>query len=143
VGEKWQNPYSKYPVVGKSFTVAQTVQRNVYFFGRGDEVDGIVVRAEVQDVQARDEKGNSIPPVVVLPCPRCNKGLRIDGYNKGVVVQYYDQPQPLDLRHIGIGVVEQTGVVSVREDMACSHVGSDAPCGFRFRISENILSKLG
>jgi len=134
------NPY---PIIGKGIPLAQTVQRNVWLLGKGDEVDGLVFRAEVQDMEARDERGDPIPPVVVIMCPRCGRGLRIDGYQKRVTVQYFDRPKPIDLRAQGIGIVEQTGVLSVGEPMGCSHVGSDAPCGFRFRIQENILAKLG
>ena len=141
MGEKWQNPYSKYPVVGKSFTVAQTVQRNVYFFGKGDEYAGILVRAEVQDAPARDDGGQMLPPIIVLPCPRCNRGLKIDGVAKGVTVQPLDPAKQLDLRGYGLGLVEQTAVVSVHEDMTCPYVNSDAPCGARFRIDSNVLHK--
>jgi hypothetical protein len=134
------NPY---PIIGKSIPLAQTVQRNVWLLGKGDEVEGLVFRVEVQDMQARDERGNPIPPVVVLSCPRCRRGLRIDGIQKRVMVEYFERPKRIDLRPQGIGIVEQTGVLSVGEAMGCSHVGSDAPCGFRFRIQENVLSRIG
>jgi hypothetical protein len=140
--KSWKNPYSPYSVIGKPHTVAQTASRNVFLFGRGDEYEGIVIRAEVQDMRAFDEQGHPIPPVVIIPCPRCGKGLRIDGYIKRVVIDYFDTPKPLDLRYAGFGLVEQTAVLGVGEDMGCSHVGSDAPCGARFRITENVLHKI-
>ena len=139
----YKNPYSPYPVVGKPFTIAQTVQRNVFIFGRGSEVEGIVIRAEVQDMEARDDHGHPIPPVIVIPCPRCSRGLKVDGVQKGVILDYLEKPKQLDLRESGFGIVSQTAVLSVREPMGCPHVNSDAPCGFRFRITENVLSKLG
>lgn len=131
----------KIPRGGLNIPIARTEQRNVYILGRGAEYEGIVVRAEVQDAPARDDGGNSLPPVVIIPCPRCNRGLKIDGVVKGVVVQVLDPSKQLDLRHIGLGFVEQTAVVSVREDMTCPHVNSDAPCGARFRIDGNVLHK--
>jgi hypothetical protein len=143
IDKSWKNPYSKYPVVGRPHTVAQTVSRNVFIFGRGAEYDGIVIRAEVQDLEARDDKGYLIPPVIVLPCPRCSKGLKIDGIAKGVSIEYFERPRKLDLREIGFGIVDQVAVVSVREDMGCAHPGDGAPCGARFRIQENVLSKIG
>jgi hypothetical protein len=143
MSERHHNPYSKYPVIGTSFPVARTVQRKVYLLGKGPELEGLVIRADVQDMNARDDKGQPIPPVVVIPCPRCGKGLRIDGIKKKVVVEYFDKPKPLDLRAVGFGHVEQTGILTVHENMQCSHVNSDAPCGLRFRITENVFHKLG
>jgi len=139
MSERHHNPYSKYPVIGTSFPVAQTMQRNVYLLCKGGDWNGAVIRAEVQDAPARGDDGSPLPPIIVLPCPRCGKGLKIDGIAKGVVVQPLDPPKTLDLRSAGFGIVRQVCVVSVHEPMGCSHAGSDAPCGARFRIDENVL----
>jgi hypothetical protein len=128
---------------GKAFTVAEAVRRNVFIFGKGGEYEGIVIRAEVQDAPARDSGGSPLPPIIVIPCPRCNRGLKIDGVAKGVVVQPLDPPRQLDLREAGFGVVQQVCVVSVHEEMGCSYVNSDAPCGARFRIDSNVIHKVG
>jgi hypothetical protein len=130
-------------LTGKPFTVAEVDRCNVFIFGKGDEFEGVVIRAEVQDAPARGDDGSPLPPVVVIPCPRCNQGLRIDGIKKRVMSQPLDPPRMLDLREIGFGIVKQTRVLTVGEEMRCSYVLSDAPCGAQFRITENVLHKLG
>jgi hypothetical protein len=142
MGERHHNPYSKYPVIGKSFPVAQTIQCNVYLFCQGGEWDGAVIRAEVQDAPARGDDGSPLPPVIVIPCPRCGRGLKIDGVAKGVHSENLSPPRQLDLRAVGFGLVQQTRVLSVREDLGCPYAESDAPCGARFRIEGNVLYKV-
>ncbi len=138
----WKNPIDDTPLTGRPYTVADVERCNVFIFGRG-EYDGIVIRAEVQDAPARGDDGSPLPPVIVLPCPRCNNGLKVDGVQKRVTSQNLDPPRMLDLREIGFGIVKQTRVLSVGDDMGCSYVLSDAPCGARFRITENVLHAVG
>lgn len=134
----WTNPCSPYPLTGRPHTIAEVERCNVFIFGTG-EFDGIVIRAEVMDAPARGDDGSPLPPTLVIPCPRCNQGLRVDGLQKRVTSQLLDPPRNLDLREIGFGVVQQTRVISVQEEMGCSYVLSDAPCGARFKITENVL----
>jgi len=133
-----RNPYTKDPLIGRGHTIAEVGERNVYLICRGREIGGIGISAQVHDMLAKDDKGETIPPTIILVCPRCGKNLRIDGYAKGVTVQYYSKPEietyPNGMR------VEQTCVVSVREAMLCPHDENGAPCGLRFRLSENVIS---
>lgn len=137
----WKNPYSPYPLTGTPHTIAEVGKRNAYIFGKGDELDGLAMRVEIHDMQAKDKQGNLIPPTIIIACPRCNRGLRIDGYQKGVEIEYLDRPKPMDVP--GWGHVKQTCVVTVRDVMTCSHNDGDSYCGLRFRITDNIVHKVG
>jgi len=137
---KHRNPFTKDPLTGRPYTIAEVEKRNAYIFGAGEELEGVAMRVEIHDMQARDEKGQPIPATVVIACPRCNKGLRIDGYQKGVAIEYLDRPVPMDV--IGWGHVEQPCVVTVREVMTCPHDSGGTICGLRFRITENKIHRV-
>lgn len=133
----WRN-INDIPLTGRPHTIMETERENVFLFGKG-EYNGLVFRVEVQDAPARGNDGSPLPPCLVIMCPKCNGGLRVDGVQKRVVSQPLDPPRVLDLREVGFGIVKQTRVISVEEDMTCSYVNSDAPCGAKFRITDNVL----
>lgn len=122
-------------------TLAEVQKRRVFLFGKGADIEGTLVYADLMDDLYRRSHGK-IPADVIICCPRCGVELNIDGTKKTIRIDYLERhqrwPGPDGLYY------NQEALLSVDEVLVCSNPAycGKAMCGLRFRISENWMHKV-
>lgn len=133
--------------IGGMQTIAKVPARPVYLFGRGGDIQGVIIDADLHDHLyqqtrgGRTKAGIEVPPDLEILCPRCQEWLHIDGHKKRIKVFYLSQPKrfahPMDGE-----LCVQTAVVSIEEPLSCPQPVGKGICGIRFKLTENVLHRI-
>lgn len=133
--------------VGGMQTIAKVPARQVYLFGRGQDIEGRFIDADLHDHLyqqtrgGRTKAGIEVPPDLEILCPRCFEWLHVDGHKKHIRVFYLERPvrfaHPIDGE-----LCVQTAVVSIDEPLLCPQPTGKTVCGLKFKLTENVLHRI-
>ena len=129
--------------VGGSAHIGGMKGRKIYLF-RKETQD--YIECELYDEQHLASKGK-IPAELHIICPSCGGESAIppikNPERKTLLVEYLDPPRPLEMPDNG-EIVIQTARVTVEEGCTCNWPASNGkgPCGFHFKITDNILYRI-
>jgi hypothetical protein len=129
------------PVQGLK-TIADFSGWPVYLFCKGGDIDGKVVEADLYDDLWRRSKGQ-VPLELDISCPRCGQVSRIPGDLKTIRIERLEKPRqfvgPTGELHV------QTFRITIHEVMTCDHPAEAGKgiCGLRFRVTDNVVHRVG
>lgn len=122
-------------------TLASVPRRRVFLFGRGADLQGTLVFADLMDEMHYKSKGK-IPIDMIIACPRCGVELNVDGTKKTIRSHLLEKHQ----RWLGPDGLyyNQEALVTVEEDLMCCNPMQcgKGMCGLKFRITENWIHKV-
>jgi hypothetical protein len=133
--------------IGGFQTIAKVPATPVFLFGKGSDLDGVVVEADLHDHlyrQTRDGKtkaGVVVPPDIEILCPRCSEWLHVDGHKKTIRVHYLHKPQ-MFAHPLSGELCVQSVIVSIDNVLRCPQPQGKSICGLQFRLTENILHRI-
>jgi hypothetical protein len=125
--------------IRKTLPIAKAPNANLILIGKGNELEGTWIEADLSDNEYRQSKG-AIPPHLTICCPRCGGNLAVSYPNKTIRVDYLEREQT---GYLANGrPYRWSKLVSVNEPLVCSHAGwGKAACGLVFRITNNLIYK--
>jgi len=125
-------------------SVAQFRGTPVFLFVKDGSVPARMVDADLHDDLFRKsiEANTPRPQLLELEvcCPRCNEWNRIPGNKKRIVVYYFEKPRKLLHLHDGTVQLQQV-MVTIEDELTCSHPLGKTVCGYTFRITENVIHR--
>ena len=121
-------------------TIAEVPGRQVYLFGKGGEIEGQVVDADLHDELHRANP-QELPLDLEIMCPRCGAWHHIDGHKKQIHARYLDQPRKFTHPKDG-DLCVQTAVVTISEELECPEPVGKGRCGLRFKITANVMHQV-
>jgi hypothetical protein len=123
-------------------TIADFSGWPVYLFCKGGDIDGRVVEADLYDDLWKRSNGQ-VPLELDISCPRCGHVSRIPGDHKTIKIERMEKPKqfvgPTGELHV------QTIRITISETMTCDHPSQAGKgiCGLRFRVTDNVVHRVG